>query len=332
MIFLKFVSMFCVVRYIYCSLAVLFLSLDMYCQECRPVNDENDSKLDYYELICDRCLSMKDVVLSGGSVSRDEASGLIRQFLSLNKEIKAVMDSLTESQKIRFERISRWFSSGKRPVALDDSLELEKLPGLCLPGYAETCYYRCDSLFCNLCDRFKYRDDILHTVSDAGTRSRIPKIKCRDLKFLITVTCSLPLTYGLRIGVLKGKFGGYVAGKTDFRSVGSKYSCTSDGLLDNGMPFWGNGEIHKERMSVSAGLLFRAVRWLDIYAGLGYGYKKEAWQDIDGNWASVSDLTYKGIAADAGVIASLRRFSVSLGVSTVAFHTAGLEVGLGINF
>ena len=330
MIFLKFVSMFCVVRYIYCSLAVLFLSLDMYCQECRPVNDENDSKLDYYELICGKCLSMKDVVLSGGTVSRHEASGLIREFLSLNKEIKAVMESLTESQKIRFERISLWFSSGKRPSALDDSLELEKLPGLYLPGHAEALYSGSDSLFCNLCDRDRYRDDILHAASDAGVLGS--KLKYRDLKFLATVTCTLPLTYGLRIGVLKGKFGGYLAGKTDFRSVSSKYSCTSDGKLDNGMPFWGNGEINKGRMSVSAGLLFKAVRWLDIYAGLGYGYKKEAWQDIDGNWASVSDLTCKGIAAEAGVIASVRRFSVSLGVSTVAFHTAGFEVGLGINF
>ncbi len=332
MIFLKFVSMFCVVRYIYCSLVVLFLSFDLYCQDNRKVNDENDSKLDYYELICDRCLSMKDVVLSGGSVSRHEASSLIGEFLSLNKEIKAVMESLTESQKIRFERISLWFSSGKRPAALDDSLELEKLSGLCLPEYAEVLYSGCDSLFCNLEDRVKYRDDILHVVTDAGVRRNNQKIKYSDLKFLVTVTCSVPLMYGLRIGVLKGKFGGYLAGKTDFRSVGSEYSCTSDSLLDNGMPFWGNGEMHKGRMSVSAGLLYKAVRWLDIYAGLGYGCKKETWQDIDGNWALVSDLTYKGIAAEAGVIASLRRFSVSLGVSTVAFHTAGLEVGLGINF
>lgn len=311
--------MFCVVRYIYCSLAVLFMSLvslDLYCQDCSPVNDENDSKLDYYEHLCGKCLSMKDLVLSGGSVSRHEASSLILEFLSLNKEIKTVMESLTESQRMRFERISIWFSSGKRPVALDDSQEaLENINSDYMPEIL-----------------VNEKDKVLYAFSDNNEDIGKCKTVREKLRKFVSVSLTYPLSYGLRIGLAGRRWGGYISGKSNFKSYSCEYFCNSNGELSNGMSFWSSGTEKNSIMSFSAGVIFSALKWVDIYFGAGYGHHKVAWQDIDGKWAEVSDLSHRGIAVEAGASASWNRLFISVGATSVNFRTAGLEIGVGFRF
>ena len=65
---------------------------------------------------------------------------------------------------------------------------------------------------------------------------------------------------------------------------------------------------------------------------MGYGYQELFWEDIDGKWAKVQDYSYKGIAAEAGVIASWKSFCIGAGISTTAFRTASADISIGIRF
>lgn len=54
--------------------------------------------------------------------------------------------------------------------------------------------------------------------------------------------------------------------------------------------------------------------------------------DMDGNWANVSNLSFRGIAAEAGITANLRLLAFSAGVTTVKFKTIQVNLGVGIRF
>lgn len=83
---------------------------------------------------------------------------------------------------------------------------------------------------------------------------------------------------------------------------------------------------------VSGGVLAGATKWLTVYAGAGYGFRKLAWEDVAGNWAAVSDWSRSGFAAECGLIVSWRRLAVSAGVSTISFRTASFTCGVGLRF
>lgn len=102
--------------------------------------------------------------------------------------------------------------------------------------------------------------------------------------------------------------------------------------MGNGSQMWPTGNEKRSNLIVSGGILAGAADWLTVYAGAGYGYRKLAWEDVDGNWASVSDWSRSGFAAECGVIASWRRFAVSAGVSTISFRTVSFTCGVGLRF
>ncbi|MCQ2176320.1 MAG: hypothetical protein MJY41_00080 [Bacteroidales bacterium] len=79
---------------------------------------------------------------------------------------------------------------------------------------------------------------------------------------------------------------------------------------------------------LSSGPLLRLI----AYAGAGYGEKTVFWQDIDGNWMDVSDVSVKGVAAETGCILHLGVFGISFGISSTGFKSAGLKAGLGLVF
>ena len=54
--------------------------------------------------------------------------------------------------------------------------------------------------------------------------------------------------------------------------------------------------------------------------------------DIDSEWAKVADLSHKGIAAEAGIVAGWKFLVFSAGVTTVKFKTLQANVGVGVRF
>ena len=139
------------------------------------------------------------------------------------------------------------------------------------------------------------------------------------------------MSYGLMLGYVK-KFGGYAKFRSDFNFAQGSYLCNSAGEIEGGGYLWASGAKRQSRMQATAGVLFRAAKWLYPYAGVGYGTRSVQWQDWEGNWAQVSDYSCAGVAAEAGLILKLGPVAVSAGVSNTAFKFTELEVGVGVMF
>lgn len=253
-----------------------------------------DERLDMYEDLCGQCMELKSKVAAGEQVSREEAQSLIDSFLNMNKELKAHEIEMSAAQQRRFVLIGEWFTTGVRPEAVAGTVEVNEAGA-----------------------------DIRPDVTEASKRGDV---------FLLASLSAPDMAYGLMAGYQHGRWGGYLAFRSSFTSCKTSYSCASDGSLGNGSQIWPSGNEKRSNLMVSGGVLAGATKWLTVYAGAGYGFRKLAWEDVAGDWAAVSDWSRSGVAAECGVIASWRRLAVSAGVSTISFRTASFTCGVGLRF
>ena len=129
----------------------------------------------------------------------------------------------------------------------------------------------------------------------------------------------------------RGKFGGYISARSNFSAGDFAYECLSDGTCEFGR-FWASGNSRSHRLSLAAGPVYAINKHFSAYAGLGYGQQSVLWEDSDGNWARVSDLSARGLLLDAGVLWTPGRFRVGLGASLTAFRTPSGIVSVGVSF
>ena len=57
----------------------------------------------------------------------------------------------------------------------------------------------------------------------------------------------------------------------------------------SGGTFWASGEEKGSNMSVCGGVVYGFKPNVSTYVGAGYGSRRLAWEDVDGEWAEVSD-------------------------------------------
>lgn len=303
-------------RHIIGLITALFLTLSAQGQ----TDSERNERLNRYELTCRECLEMKSKVNSGEKIPKGEAVRMINAFVAMNAEIKSDSTLMTTAQKARFEAVNRWFSTGQRPKMLDYGpliKELHPSPETIAVSGLES---RCPSI---------------------GTAIPIPR-KNKDLfrpQFMILAGISAPvMTGGLMAGIMSPyrsgriSWGGYAHFKSNFNFATTEYTCTSDGTMPNGGRFWPGEGSGNACLGATGGILAGINRWLGIYAGAGYGYSRLMWEDIEGKWAEVSDHSYKGISAEAGVTVTWNHLTAGLGASTVAFRTAYMDISVGIRF
>lgn len=321
-------------RHILCMFFLFSLTFSLYGRRETEMKSEQDGRLTRYELLCRECLELKELVSEGKQVSRTHASDMIGRFVAMNREIKADSASLSPLQHTRFKMINQWFTTGKRPLAMDHVQMTGDLPemtgqAVCMTGRQE------DVSIKILSATSGPRTDGAEYFDDTPTRQH-GKIEEKVIDTYIMAGFSLPVSYGLMVGLKKsGKgidWGGYTRFRSNFRFTEASYSCFSSGTIDNGYAFMGNGNSRNTNLMATVGVLAGLAPWLDIYAGAGYGQKVLLWQDIEGSWASVSDFTHKGLAAEAGLITSWRRLCLGIGISTVNFRTASLDISVGVRF
>jgi hypothetical protein len=138
-------------------------------------------------------------------------------------------------------------------------------------------------------------------------------------------------SFGVMIGVVR-KYGGYLKAKTNLQSQSTDFECTPDGLTPDGQSLWFTGEKTTSRLAVTGGLMYRIALPLYAYLGAGYGYKKLAWETVDGAWAENSDKTYTGVEAELGLIFRAKNFALSAGVQSNSFSYMEATLGVGIMF
>lgn len=153
----------------------------------------------------------------------------------------------------------------------------------------------------------------------------------RSFHYLFMAQAVVPdFSFGVMAGVMQ-KAGLYVRFDSNFRYMTADYSCTSDGQASYGQ-IWTTGRTHRSRLSATGGVLWHPASWLTLQAGAGYGWRSLCWEDVSNRWAQVSDVSVRGVSADLGVIVSIDRFALSVGVNTLGFRRLDCFVGLGCYF
>lgn len=300
------------IRHILVLLFLLVRSFSLSGQE----NAALDAELDRYDMLCGMCMDLRTRISEGEPVSRNEAQAFINRFLALNRDLKAREQEMNPYQRRRFASIGQWFSTGVKPK---EHLPLVKV----LPFVANE---KITSLPKNDAPVFPDIEEVLPVVDDI-VDSR------QDLDLILLAELSTPsMSYGIRAGLMVSRFGGYASFRSDFRPSDCEYSCMSDGSMQGGGMFWPGGSSRSSSMCVNAGLLVQTATWLTAYAGAGYGRTSNMWQDMDGKWAQVSDLSFRGMSAEAGVILTWKMLAVSAGLSSISFKTLDFTFGLGIVF
>lgn len=298
------------VKYIIAVLSALFLFASA---QAQPSLEE---ELKNYADMCRRCMELRTRIQAGDNVYRDEAEATIDLFLAMNRRLKSLEGEMTALQRQRFKDVGEWFTTGIRP------LRPSSLP----------------SVVCKAMPAFPvYLSDVGLAVPD----SRLPEpvVPDRDAPtdpsygYIVLAEMAAPdLAYGIRAGIMGPRLGGYVSFRSNFVGAEAAYECTSDGRLPNGSTMWAGGAQRNENMAVTAGLLIRTVSWMSLYAGAGYGSRQLFWQDIDGQWAKVSDWSAKGLTVESGAIFRWNYLALSVGVSSVGFRTLSGTFGIGYCF
>ena len=141
---------------------------------------------------------------------------------------------------------------------------------------------------------------------------------------------------GLLIGQNYKYAGWYASFRSNFsfKQPTKNLSCDKGGLVNGMLPLY-SGYRQQSHMLVTAGLLVDLTgnHWrksmLALYFGAGYGWRYSLWETTRGQLIRYNPTYYHGVAAQAGVIGSIRGLTLSAGVATIGFNYLELEVGIG---
>lgn len=317
-------------------LALLAFGVSAYGQGDRRI----DAALDRYEVICDRCILLREKSSRGEKIQPEELKSLLEQVTELRTTLQNGSRNMSPSQKERFERIRRRYTvafSGQAPPKDGPALKVAR-PVLDLPrvesgekilryafGYAQNDKGLCQDKGLFLDKRLYLDGPSCHPEGAQRPKDLSPSL------IVLGGWRHQSLSYGAMATITGQKFGLYLKGRSNFLAQKAEYSCLSDGTSD-GRVIWTSGRESHAEWSLGAGGMFKITGLVSLYVGSGYGLSETLWEDASGKWARVEDLSAKGICADAGIIFTISHFQASAGVSTVSLKNPTLEIGLGITF
>jgi hypothetical protein len=191
----------------------------------------------------------------------------------------------------------------------------------------------------NIFDEYEILDgNIMFKVGLETERIPLPK------KTLLLYSASETAPFGLMIISLK-RFGWYTSLRTN-GNFGTKveYSCNDEGLTN----YSGDGyyifdeQVKRSRYSFHLGSAFRASKNTIIYAGLGYGSRQVLWHvseysyetdKIRGEfYVDNENYLHNGIEAEGGININLNKFSLGLGINSIAPGQLELFGSIGLVF
>jgi hypothetical protein len=131
----------------------------------------------------------------------------------------------------------------------------------------------------------------------------------------------------MMIGKVKN-LGGYLKLQSNLNFKGTfdseGYSWSNDRYF--------NETVHTGRYGITGGVLWRAIKPIIIYGGLGYGNRWVNWETVSGDQFRVTDISYKGLEFETGVIFKLNKLLFTGGVSLLSFQYMELSIGAGFSF
>lgn len=294
-----------------------------------------DSALDRYEQICDRCIQLRDRSLRGEQIAPEELRSLLEQVSSLRETLQVGEVNMSSAQRQRFEKIRNRYTAAFQPSA----------------GSSRTIVTRAVSDLPTLAWRPSVKvtstlgsgqaGQILRSTQDTEREQGMTRVnlqKRETSKDIVNVSVMAlagwrpeTMSYGAMVSLTSGRFGAYLKGHSNFLSNIADYSCLSNGTSGGGV-IWTTGNESHPAWAVGAGGIIHIAGPLSIYAGSGYGCSQILWEDADGKWARVDDISEKGVCADTGIILSAGMFAALVGVNTIKMKKPTIEVGVGVRF
>ncbi len=277
--------------------------------------DSYDRALDKYESICDRCIDLRSRISAGETVDMSVLSTLLSELSSLRATLSGASGYMSEAQTERFKFIRERYSSGMKAPRRRRLTPLPRIHEALRPILTSSAW-----------------PGSLSGFRPAGeSQFRKLRRKSFEIDILADMGFSPTPAYGaMAVATVKG-MGVYARFRSNFRPSGSAYDCSSDGVTDYGY-IWATGKTRTSRSSASAGLVIFPSRHLGFYAGAGVMSYTLCWEDIAGDWAKVTDSSYRNLAADGGIFLRFSHFTASLGVSSDFSGHSDLLLGVGVRF
>ena len=318
--------------------------------------DEWDAVLDRYERIAQQCLDLRSKVAAGEAVADRSLAGLLQELSQLRSTLQGASGSMSPAQRKRFARIrdnyARAVSAGDGNVRSEagqsqkkTTMKVEKAEPVtpATPVPADT-----HPAISPLPILQPMKSGFPAGISYAAPVAVFPRPKNASGSstlpaqnepaalhgFVLTlVSLSSPMTFGGMAGLSGRRLGFYASGRSSFSAKHADYTCMSDGAIDGGGRFWGDGQTGHLAWIVSAGPVVRLDSHLSLYAGAGIGERSVYWHDSVGKWAQVSDLSGSGLALDAGIQVSWHHLALSAGISWLhPTRQATPSFGIGLSF
>jgi len=137
-------------------------------------------------------------------------------------------------------------------------------------------------------------------------------------------------SFGATFGSVK-RIGWFVTAASNFNFAAMNSSATagSDGLVEGEYYYDYTGESCSTRLSAMAGMVVRVDGPFYLKIGAGYGSRVKSWYTTSGSLVKISDDSFSGIDATAGILFNLKGFSFSIEAVTTNFKTVEAKIGLG---
>ena len=267
----------------------------------------NDA-LDRYDQICRRCAQWRTRLSQGESVPKDSLSTMLRELSDLKTQLQGTLGEMTPGQRRRFEAIRDAYAG----------IEAEPDPGI-------------------------LGEVSLQADASSGTPA-IPSPPAasaparRHHWMAGAVAGVIPdRSYGILAGYGYGCIGFFVKARSNFRTRAFAYDCRSDGTTEDGY-VWTDGSTSLSRHQITLDLFYTPWKPLSLYLGGGYGARTLCWRDTSGQWARVSDRSFRGFALDFGVLVrpvpkkGWDSLTLLLGGSWIPARYVDGEIGIAWNF
>lgn len=284
-----------------------------------PQGDNYDKALDKYAYICDRCVEMRAKVESGQSIQMESLGALLAELSSLRKTLSNASGKMSAAQAARFEAIKAKYMQGMRAFG--------KRPARPSLGSIQRINPVTEPVEVTL---IEMPERSLRLAQRPEGQAKRPK---EGFKFALLADAGIfPIpSYGaMAVMTLRG-VGAYANYRSDFRKNEYSYTCTSEGDTEYGR-IWATGESRVSHTVATAGLAVWTSRRFGFYAGAGLSSSTRCWEDISGEWAKVEDKSYRGVAADGGILLTFKPMALSVGVVSDFRGYVDVQIGVGVRF
>ena len=329
---------------------ILFSSALLWCRPASAQNTVNRTDSLYWESVLS---SYGDFCRTASSARNGDKTAVARirsQAATIKELLLQAKGGMTESQHQRFSAMRKEFSGisipdlptvtqTREPIKAPEpeqpaASQQKEAPPTAPAVQGSNTVYR---------DTVTFEKTIIHrdSVKIYNTVEKITEITTkveekathRPLETIFALVRFSPapdLSAGLMAGFVN-KIGLYFNYVGNFSSAPTDYNCCSDGQTPFGY-IWTSGAQKVSTFRATAGLCAKVTPWLMPYAGAGYGRRTLVWEDSAGQWARVTDCSFEGVAAEAGLLLNFDHVAFSVGVGTVAFGYCTLDFGLGYCF